>query len=447
MKKKLSVLLSFGLAMSLTACSISLETGDETTTAAESSANAGESAAAEGSKPFDGVQIEVADMYTGSQSEVFAQLVDKFEAESGCEVQISEYGTDYENTLKTRMASQTLPDVFQTHGWSILRYKEYLLDLRDEPWVSDYDESALGVIQDDDGAIYVLMLSEVANGTLVNLDVCEAAGVDIYELHTWADFEEACQKIKDAGYTPIGSNPNAGLLANVAGIWVSYDGELAQDSEAILNGTYDWQSFVPLLQFSARCLDNGYYFEDFATIQTTDTTERFVTNKAAFMIGNGVTMLQTCYNTNPEGNFAFLPSLASKEGGQEFVGIGEGDTFGIWKDSPNIDAAKAFLEFMSRPENAVALTDETGNIVCLKSSMDISDNQGLAYFNTMKEKCADRNIRYENLWDRKYMPTGMWQIFGNAWNMLMEDHSESGIEAVRTYLNENYTDLYEMSKE
>lgn len=466
MKKAISILLGIGLALNLTACSVSLDTEEagvdaanaKTEKASEETADAGDEK--DGTKDgenegdgsaaavdLSGITIEVADMYTGKQSETFAELVQGFEEETGCQVEISEYGKDYENTLKTRMASNTLPDVFQTHGWSILRYKEYLMDLRNEPWVEDYDESALGVIQDEDGAIYVLMLSEVANGTLVNLDVCEAAGVDIYEIHTWADFEEACGKIKAAGYTPIGSEPNPGLLSNIAGTWVCYEGEMAEDSEVILDGTYDWKSFENLLQFGARCLDQGYFYEDFSTIQSTDTIERFINDKAAFMIGNGVTVLQTCYNMDPDGNFAYLPSFASKEGGQEFVGIGEGDTFGIWKDGKNIEAAKAFLEYMSRPEQVAELTNQTGNLVCLKSAMEYSTNKGLEYFNTMKEKREACDIRYENLWDRKYMPSGMWQIFGNAWNMMMEDHTEAGIAEVTEYLSENYSDLYEMAQE
>lgn len=44
--------------------------------------------------------------------------------------------------------------------------------------------------------IYVLMISELINGTLVNLDACDAAGVDPYAIHTWDDFTEACAKIK-----------------------------------------------------------------------------------------------------------------------------------------------------------------------------------------------------------------------------------------------------------
>ena len=96
-----------------------------------------EGAAAEGTD-ISGSTLEVAVTYTGDQATTFQGLVDKFEEEYGCTVNVAEYGTDYENTLKTRMAANELPDVFQTHGWSILRYKEYLMNLQDQPWVSDY---------------------------------------------------------------------------------------------------------------------------------------------------------------------------------------------------------------------------------------------------------------------------------------------------------------------
>ena len=57
------------------------------------------------------------------------------------------------------------------------------------------------------------------------------------------------------------------------------------------------------------------------------------------------------------------------------------------------------------------------------------------------------NVFYDNLWDRKYMPSGMWPIFGNASNMLFDDPSEKGQDAVIEYLLENYQDLYEAAKE
>lgn len=394
---------------------------------------------------FSGVTIELAERYTGNASVVFNELVDEFEEESGCTVNVTEDGNDYENNMKTRMASGELPDIFQTHGWSILRYKEYLLNLSDEPWVSDYDESALGVISDDDGSIYVLMTSEGVLGTLVNMDVCEDAGVDPYEIQTWDDFGEACAKIKEAGYTPIGNITNPGLLANVAGTWVSYEGEMAEDSEKMLDGSWDWESYRPVLEKYAEWIEAGYFYDDIMTMNDTDLAQRFAENKAAFQIGNEPSFLMTCLELNPDGNYVMLPSFASQEGGKLFVGIGEQDTFGIWKDSENIDACKAFLEFMARPENAVRLNQATGSLTCLTSGMDQDDGYALNIFKDMQEKYADADVLYENLWDREYMPSGMWQIFGNAMNMLLDDYSEDGIDETLQYLLENYQDLYDIA--
>lgn len=468
MKKKLiSVLLATAMVVSLAACgggggdstpSTSTEDAaadkadgaEEAGDAEEESKPAGEDTSAESAAGSDisGVTLEVAVTYTGDQASTFNSLVDKFEEEYGCTVNVAEYGNDYENTMKTRMAANELPDIFQTHGWSILRYKEYLMDLKDQPWVADYDESALGVIQDDDGAIYVLMISELVNATLVNKTVCDAAGVDYYAIHTYDDLSEACEKIKASGVTPMGTNSNPGVLANYAGTFVSYDGELYQDSAAMLDGSYDWENYKSsVIATLSGWMDKGYYYEDILTMADSDISERFAADKSAFILGNDPSVMLTCLTLNPDGDYAFLPSFASKEGGKEHVGIGEGDTFGIWKDSKNADAAKVFLEYMARPEVAKEINGVTGKISCLRSTMEIDDGYGLQVFMEMQEKCADCDILYENLWDRKYMPSGMWPIFGNAINMLFEDHSESGQEAAKEYLLENYQDLYEAAQE
>lgn len=447
MKRIVAALLCTCMVTSLTACGVSTDTGDGSGSTSSGAETAGTEAAASSDnsgKEFSGQTIEVAVRYSGSTLDTFTSLTNKFEQESGCKVEVTSYGMDdYENSLKTRMASNSLPDVFETHGWSILRYKEYLTDLSKEDWASDYDESALGVIQDDDGSIYVLMTSMLANGILVNLDVCEDAGVDVYSLNTWEDFSEACGKIKAAGYTPIGQAVGGGNLANVAGTWVSYEGELAEDSEAMLDGTYDFESMVPWLEMNADWLNKGYFYDDYATVSSEDTVKRFANNQAAFWVGNGATFFVACLELNPDGNYALLPDFCSKEGGKRFIGIGEGDAFGLWKDSEHTDAAKAFLSFMARPENNVTLTAASGYISSLKSAMDQDEGIALKYLTVMQEKCADDDIFYENLWDRKYMPSGMWPVFKQAVEALIADHSETGVQAAKQILLENYNDLYE----
>ena len=450
MKKLASLLLSAVMVLSLAACgSTATEAPAEEAPAAEAEAPAEEAPAEEAASDIAGSELEIAVTYNEARMEMFQGLVDKFTEETGVTVNIAAYGDDYEATMKTRMASNDLPDIFQTHGWSILRYKEYLMDVTDQPWVADYDESALGVIQDDEGKIYVLMINELINATLVNLEVCEAAGVDPYSIHTWDDLLAACEKIKAAGYTPLGMQGiGAGGMANIAGTFVTYPGATAEDGAAQLDGTWDWQSYDDtIMEFWAECVNNGYFYEDALTMEGTAMTERLADNKAAFLLGNDPGVLVTCLSLNPEGKYAFLPTFASEADGSEHVGIGEGDTFGIWKDTENEAAAKAFLEFMARPENAKTESDATGNILCLKSAMAIDDSYGLKVFTEMKEKCADCNIYYENLWDRQWMPSGMWGIFGTAGGMLLEDASAESQAEIIEYLKENYVDLWESANE
>ena len=84
-------------------------------------------------------------------------MIADFESETGVKVTLDEYGDDYESTMKTRMASNDLPDIFETHGWSLIRYKEYLTDLSGEAWASELNNAALGVIKDSDDKLYALM--------------------------------------------------------------------------------------------------------------------------------------------------------------------------------------------------------------------------------------------------------------------------------------------------
>ena len=392
--------------------------------------------------------IEVAVTYTGDQLQVFKDLMTKFTAESGIEVVIDEYGDDYEATMKTRMAADSMPDVFQTHGWSILRYIEYLMPLNDQPWFEDYDESALGVISDKDGKVYVLMLNELVNCTLVNTTVCEEAGVDPYAIHTWDDLIAACEKIKAIGKTPIGSNSGSGIFANIAGTFVTYEGEAYSDGEAQLNGTYDWKSYQDsLMKFVKTTVEAGYWAEDVLTRSNDDMTQKFAEGSSAFMLGNDPGFLISALTLNPDGKFIILPTFASAPGGTDEVNIGEGDTFGIWNETTNEALAKELLAFLAKAENAKVINDITGKVACLKSAMSIDTGYGLQKLVEMQEKCADCNIFYDNLWDRKYMPSGMWGIFGNACNDFFGDTSDANSDAVLEYLKENYTDLWEAANE
>ena len=275
-------------------------------------------------------------------------------------------------------------------------------------------------------------------GTAVNMDVCEAAGVDPWQIETWEDFNAACDKIKEAGYTPIANYfTSAGALANAVGSWLNYEGETYDLSEAMLDGSWDWKEYEVVLDYLQTWFDNGYLYEDCGTISQTDAIERCAQNDCAFVVGIGTSYQAAVTAQNPDVTMAMIPICASEEGGARFCGIGEGASFGIWKDTEEMDVCKAFLNYVA--ENADPINAAAGEISTLPS--ETTKSYGMQMMEEMEEHFPD--VFYDNLWDRKYMPNGMWSVFEVAAGMFCEDQSDENKQKVIDYLKENYSDLYE----
>lgn len=385
-----------------------------------------------------GQSIEVATYLSGNSLAALKEIIAGFEAESGVTVVLDEYGDDYESTMKTRMASNELPDVFETHGWSLIRYKEYLMDLSTQPWAGDLSKAAMGVIGDTDGSFYTLMTTGSCLGVAVNVDVCAANGVDVWAINTWEDFNAACATLKAAGITPISNYfTSAGALANNAGSWLTYENAMFNDAEAILAGTWDWSDYKTVLEYLKTWFDNGYLYEDCGTIRQSDAIERTAKGECAFLVGVGTSFQAAVRALNPEVNMAILPVFASTENGARFVGIGEGASFGIWKATKKLAACEAYLAYIAShadPLNAAA--GELSTLPC-----ETTKSYGMQLVEEMEQHYS--NVFYDNLWDRKYMPSGMWGIFAVAAGMFCEDQSDATQLEVIEYLRENYTDLYE----
>jgi raffinose/stachyose/melibiose transport system substrate-binding protein len=226
-RKYLVAILSASLAVSMLAgCSSDPDAGSSkattesaaatTTAAAEVSTEAATQASTEAKADDTGVTLEVETTWTNENLDALTEIMNDFTAQTGINVELVAPGDDYENVMKTRMASNDLPDLFETHGWSTTRYKEYLAPLDDEPWVKDVKSNIKTTVTADDGSIYVLPLSIDPASICYNIDLFEKAGVTATDIRTWADFEDACEKLKASGVTPVyvGGN-NVNNIANL----------------------------------------------------------------------------------------------------------------------------------------------------------------------------------------------------------------------------------------
>lgn len=439
-KKLLSALLCVAMVASLTVgCGGSSEAPTETS-AAET-----EEPAAEAETKKLGGSLTVATTYKDTQLAAVQEAMDGFSAETGVTVDLIAPGDDYESQLKTMMASNSLPDVFETHGWSLIRYGEYLMEVNDQPWFGSIDTEMLGgVMADENGKFYALGITGNYSGLIYNKDVLDKAGVDIADLTTWEALEAACEKVKAIGVTPIivggavGGNL-AGLLGSLAPAFWTDEGAVVDGGAALKDGTFDFDKNLTDLYeyFADHFVKKGYLNEDALTMEGTAAQQALGMGDCAFMF-RGSDNIAVAMEYNPDANIGILPVPASQASAKPSWRVGEALAYGVWKDTENPDAAWALLEYLARPEVASKLAIAIGGVPAI-DGMDIGENPTYAAIMAGEEFVGD-NDQYDNVFDRSYFPSGMWGVMGQSVGMVI-DNPDDVSEAV-TFLKDNYLTLY-----
>lgn len=372
-------------------------------------------------------------------------ITEKFEKETGIDVEILQLA-DFEETMKTRMASGELPDIWTTHGWSVRRYSEYLTVLNDQPWFDRIDDSALGVMQDDAGNIYALPMTVNITPICCNFDVLEEAGVDPKEIRTLADFENACEKIKAAGKVPIYIGGKdfgnaAGFLNSFAPMLFTNNGCSYPNADELLNGTFDWDKYgTILLDKFAEYVQKGYVNVDITTADTVAAQTALGKGDCAFVF-RGVQNVANARHYVENANVGMIPTpSASEDGASTFYG-GEGACFGIWKETKYFEECAKYLEYLAQPEAITAFADVDGTNPALKD-VELEGN----YTNDMYLQSLEwfeGDVAYDNLFDREYLPSGMWGVLSEAILTVAVDPSENGVAAAVDVLKENYEVKFE----
>ena len=443
MKKCIALLLSFVMCISmLTACGSSEQenagdTADTTDTDQESTDSSGE----ENSSKSD-VTLELAVTWTDEVLNQFQELLAEYTEETGVQFDVVAPGQEYESQLKVRMANNDLPDIWMTHGWSVIRYSEYLMDLSDESWASDVSDAARGVIEDENGSIYVLPVSIVLSSICFNKDVLEQSGVDWTQIKTMSDFDAACEKIRDAGFAPIiisgmdsgsaGSVLNPLLLMQCATPTSPAHDQLEATLDGTLDVTTEW---APCFEKMQEWRDNDFYNADYLTQDQASGHKMLGAGTGAFYFRNTAN-IASALSYYPDANLGLMPFPSMTDDGGVSMCISEGSTFGIWKDTEYAEECKAFLNWLAQPDIASRFFEFDGGTAGLNSTPDDS------LVATLHEEVIEahgEDIYYDNIFDRKYLPNGVWNSMCEACAMLLND---TPVDEVCEYMQEGYDTSY-----
>lgn len=372
MKKKiLSVLLCAAMTASMLAgCGGSADQPAQSSTDAGKEAEAeapAENASEEAAAPADsaGGKLVYWSMWDAAepQAQAIKQSIDAFTAETGIEVDVQFKGrTGIREGLQPALDAGTNIDLFDEDIDRVnTTWGSYLLDLEDLAAANDYEATA--------NAGLMAACREVGGGTLksipyqpnvfayfYNMDIFEEAGVTAVPT-TWDEFLDACQKIKDAGYTPI-TNDNA-YIASLFGYHMSrLIGEPATE-EVVKNGDWDNEAVLKTAQAYEELASKGYFSETIESNQWPAGQNTELAMGTAAMYLNGSWLPNEVKDIAGEdfhwGCFSY-PAVEGGTDGTEASNYGA-QVFAINAKSANAEQAFQLITYLTKGEADKLLSD------------------------------------------------------------------------------------------
>lgn len=346
-----------------------------------------------------------------SDIDTMKEVVSKFEEENpNIDIDDNYPAGEYESLLRVKMAANDMPDVFDTHGWAINRYGEYVADLSGMDWVEHLDPALEPILKDETGKVYAFPLNQAKDGLTYNATLLEEYGIEPPE--TFDEFVTALEAVKEKSngdVTPLWfSGSEKSSLAQffdqfATPLLVTHPDHNYE--EELLDGSFDWSNYTFLAEEFKSMQENGLMNVDVLTAQTQQLNELMAQDKIAFIVGGGMLGPQI-EELNPEIKLGTVPMPAIHEGGEQSWIGGERHTVAIWKDTEHMEEAEQFIEYLASPETAKEVAEGTSLPAGL-TNVD-AENYYSDYYDTYSD------VKVQPYFDRIYLPSGMWDVMGNT---------------------------------
>ena len=190
----------------------------------------------------------------------------------------------------------------------------------------------------------------------VNKSVCEQAGAEIPGADTtWEEFMEICQKIKDAGFTPI-----AASLAKEPHYWFEFavynhDTPATHASVPAALDDAAGKAWAAGLADIKDVFEKGYFSENTNTAEASEVFQSFIDGKSAFYVDGSWKMGGIAEATEDIDNFTvtFIPGANERKATDIISGLSSGwyITKKAWDDPDKRAAAVSFISDMTTDEN------------------------------------------------------------------------------------------------
>ena len=372
-KKLLALLLAGAMAFSLAACG----GGSGDAGNAGESDNAGDSGNA-GNAAAKSIRLVNGKIEVDASLKKLAQM---YEEETGVHVEIESMGggIDIQGTLKGYYQAGNMPDIFVNGGASdFANWSGLCADMGDEAWASDTDAAYVN----EDGVVGFPYTVE-AIGLAYNADILEQAGIDPAALTSPAAYQDAFMTL-DANKEALGLTAVVGYYTEPVNLYWSTGNHLfANYEDAGLDRedtTYfdllsdggqldvarftDFANFVALLQQYAdqSMMISGTYDQQILN---------FASGKYAFVTqGSWIGATMTTDDAEAyeaAGNFKVGMAPYAFQDGIDTILTNSPSWWAVYNKG-NVEAAKAFLQWLTTDEAQEVLVMEAGFISPFNSS-------------------------------------------------------------------------------
>lgn len=344
--------------------------------------------------------------------------------------------TNYESAMKVKLAARNAPDIWMTHGWSLLRYGQFLAPLQDEAWAKDLNPALKPAMVGEDGSLYALPLDIDVSGIMYNEDVLKKVGIDPAAITSWQDFAAACSKLKENGIAPLYVG-GKGMAAAVADRLLP-GGFSESTLDKMKSGTFVAADFAKTLKLIEGWQKDGYFNRDYSSANQTTMGDALARGEAGFEMGP-TSIVNTAHSLSPDTKFGFIP-IPSMGDDDPYLVAGERTAFGASKTGKHLAEAKEFLSFLAQPENVTKMAAATASAPGLTSATAVDGVLSTSF----DKYVTETQIPTVPYFDRVYLPDGAWVPLGNAIDSVITN--QSSVDAATKAMQQTYERLSTQAK-
>ncbi len=284
----------------------------------------------------------------GNRTELFTRLTDVFN-ESQDKIQVDLVPSTGQEDLTTRIASGNNPDMTtQINGRALRPYVAagHLMNIMDEAFIKKIRPSELAASMIDDG-LYAMPMDTQAWGIFYNKKLFREAGIDGAP-KTKSDFEEAVQKLIDAGITPFAVGfATPWTIGQYFGYGTSaaFTRDATKDMDAYMKGDFRFAD-VPEI-------DNIMEILDMIATNTqdkpmdSDISASYITfaSEEAAMMPQGIWSILQIRELNPDIDMDIFPVPLTDNPNDTLFCTQYGFVLNIFNDTKVMDALRTYIEF------------------------------------------------------------------------------------------------------